>query len=500
MSKFYVKFCFIISIFLVTNFGCSCNNTTLEEKSNMVSNYEIEATLDYENKTLSAVERVDYLNSSDTKLSEIKFHLYPNAFSEDAKLFKCVNETQRSKAYPNGFSEGKIDITKVLVEGQETNFVVSGADNNILAITLEEGVLPNSRVRLSINFSLLIPNCVHRFGYGEHTLSLGNWYPIACVYEAGEFVTDGYSPNGDPFFSEVANYSVRLTYPSKLKLASTGCLQKIETEQDLSTSHYVAKVVRDFACVFSEQFEVKSAIVGNTTISYFYYDDENPDQHLQVCVDAFSSFNKMFGTYPYSILNVVKSNFLQGGMEYPEIVLISDSIDTESELVNVIVHEISHQWWYGVVGNNECENAWIDEGLAEYSTALFYDENPTYNKASREVIDSAISSYLLFSDVYRDVYDELDTSMNRNIHNFNTETEYVYLTYVKGMLLFDSICDIVGKTNMLKSLQTLYLDNMFEIVKPVDVILAFEKTTHKKLASYINSWLDGTVVFEELNG
>ena len=479
--------------------GCSSSDI-LDSVAQDLTNYEITATLDYENKTLAALENVSYYNKTDSTLGELKFHLYPNAFSKNATVCKAVNDTQSSRAYPNGFSEGNIEVTSVMAEGKEAQFAISGADSNILAITLEDGVQANSKVNLSISFNLTIPNCEHRFGYGKNTLSLGNWFPIACVYEAGEFITDGYSPNGDPFFSEVANFSVAMSYPSKLTMVATGNIESVDTKQDMTTSIYSAKVVRDFACVFSEKFEVKSALVGNTTVSYFYYDDTSADNHLKASVDALTTFNSCFGQYPYKVLNVVKTNFLQGGMEYPQLVYISDAIENEADIVNVIVHEISHQWWYGVVGNNECENAWIDEGLAEFSTALFYDKNPTYGKTSREVLDNALSSYLLFVDVYHDVYDELDTSMNRNIHNFKTETEYVYLTYVKSVLMFDSICDIVGKENVEKSLQTLYKDNMFDIVKPVDVIAAFEKVTHKKLASFINSWLDGSVVFEELNG
>ncbi len=500
MTKIF-KFFYCSLVICAGIIGASCDTTSIiEAKSIGLTTYNIEGTLDYENKTLSASERVVYQNNTDVKLSELKFHLYPNAFSEKAQKFKCVNASQSSRAYPNGFSEGNISIISVKVNDKDSEYAITGEDNNILAITLEDGVAPERNVEVGIDFSLVIPNCEHRFGYGENTLSLGNWYPIACVYEAGEFVTDGYSPNGDPFFSDVANYSVSLTYPSKLTMASTGNLTNIDTKQDWTTSVYEAKVVRDFACVFSERYEFKCAPVGKTTVSYFYYDDENPDKHLKVCIDALNTFNAIFGEYPYTVLNVAKSNFLQGGMEYPELVFISDSVDTESEIINVIVHEISHQWWYGVVGNNECENAWIDEGLAEYSTALFYDKNPTYNKTSREIIDSALSSYLLFCDVYSEVYDKLDTSMNRNIHNFNTETEYVYLTYVKGILMFDSICELVGPANMEKCLQTLYKDNMFRNIKPVDVILAFEKASHKKLGSFVNSWLDGSVVFEELNG
>ena len=488
-----------VCIFAVVFLFAGCGDVgILDSASKNVSEYQIVANLDYENKTLTATENVKYYNNSGNDLNEVKFHLYPNAFREDAEKYKAVSPTQSSRAYPNGFSEGNITIQSVNVTQKNTDFVISGEDKNILSVPLDSILKNNSVVEIEIKFQILIPNCNHRFGYGENTLNLGNWYPIACVFENGQFVTDGYSPNGDPFYSEISNYLVKITYPAELKLASTGNLLDLQNNENSSTATLSAKAVRDFALVLSDKFEVKTAMLGETTVNYYYYDDENASQHLQTAVDALQTFNEMIGAYPYEVLNVVKTNFLQGGMEYPNLVYISDDVDVESEYNNVIIHEIAHQWWYGVVGNNECEYAWIDEGLAEYSTALFYDRNPNYNKTSAEVLGSALSSYLLFCDVYNEVYDSLDTSMNRNIHDFNTETEYVYLTYVKGVLMFDSISEIIGENKMIKVLQNFYAENAMKNAAPADLIKSFEDVTHKKLASYIMSWLDGSVVFEEL--
>ncbi len=489
--------CLLITVLVFAGCGSA---SAFDEAVKSGSNYEITATLDYENKTLSASETVSYKNNSPNDLNELKFHLYPNAFRSDASVFRAVSETQSSRAYPNGFSEGNITVSSVSVQNSEVNFEIAGDDKNILVVPLPSILRSGGSVEVDINFEIVIPNCNHRFGYGENTLNLGNWYPIVCVFEDGEFVTDGYSPNGDPFYSDVSNYVVTLNYPANLTLASTGEVISTETSNNITTVTMTARAVRDFAMVLSEKFEVVTEQVGETTISYFYYDDPNFEAHLQTAVDALNTFNTLFGAYPYTTLNVAKANFLQGGMEYPNLVYISDDVDIDSEYNNVIIHEIAHQWWYGVVGNNECESAWIDEGLADYSTALFYDENPSYNRTSDQVFGSALSSYLLFCDVYREVYDDFDTSMNRNIHKFNTETEYVYLTYVKGVLMFDSISEMIGQDKMIKVLQDFYSENAFQNSKPADLVESFENVTHKKLASYIMSWLDGSVVFEELRG
>ena len=187
-------------------------------------------------------------------------------------------------------------------------------------------------------------------------------------------------------------------------------------------------------------------------------------------------------------------------MEYPNLVYISDKITNESEYNNVIVHEIAHQWWYSLVGNDEKKYGFIDEGLAEFSTAVFYELNDDYELKKADVIGNALSSYLLYADVYKEVYGSFNASMNRPISAFNTETEYVYLTYVKGLLMFDSICDAIGEKKMFKCLKGLFDDFCFKEVTPQELIECFEKHSHRKLKSFITSWIDGTVVLEELSG
>ena len=485
-------------VLCVTMGGCN-QLSIIEAYSRNASNYQITAVLNTENKTLVATQNVEYVNNTGYELSEVRFHLYPNAFSENAKTYKAVSKTQFSQAYPNGFSEGNIQINAVQVENSDIQFEIGGADNNILVVPLSNKLRANDVVSIKIDFQLLIPNCNHRFGYGQNTINLGNWYPIACVFEDEEFKQDGYSSNGDPFYSDIANYEVSITYPSDLVVASTG--EKVSTTQEDNnkTDKYIAQAVRDFAMVFSDKFEIKTQVVNEVQVNYYYYDDANSDSNLKTSVDALVTFNDLIGEYPYKTLNVVKANFFQGGMEYPNLVYISDNIKVDSEYKNVIIHEIAHQWWYGVVGNNECEYAWMDEALTEYCTALFYDRNVGYEVTTREILSNALNSYMLFCDVYREVYGELNSSMNRSIYNFDTETEYVYLTYVKGVLMFDSIADIIGQNKMEKFLKEYYKENAMQNVSPKDMVRCLESITTKEMANYIMSWLDGSVVLEELS-
>ena len=473
-------------------FGCGkSNNLDINKQSKQLNTYSMELTYS-EDHTLNGKETIKYKNKTDTTLNHLCFHLYPKAFSAGA-VNKPVSTLNEKKAYPNGFSAGDIVINKVLVNGSDATYDYDGVDSNILKVYFGFELEPLDSVTVEITFLVQVPNVNHRFGYGNNTVNLANFYPIVAVFENGEFITDPYNSNGDPFYSDMSNYEVKISVPKKYVLASTGEVNSQVNVEEQSTYFLTAKTVRDFAIVLSEKFETISETVDNVKVTYFYYDDENATANLQTGLDAVKTFNKLFGSYPYKTLSIVKTNFVHGGMEYPNLVYISDEV-TGADYKNVIIHEIAHQWWYGVVGSNAFRVAWLDEGLTEYSTALFYEENPDYGIDFNELIKNTNNSYVTFVDLYTEVLGNLDTSMNRHIDEYNTEPEYVYMTYVKGLLLFDNLREVIGRNNFIDGLKLYYKTNAFNNVTPDHFVSAMENVSKRELKSYINSWLEGKVV------
>ena len=472
-------------------FGCGNANMDISKQSKKLNTYTMELTYSPDH-TLSGNETLNYTNRTDTTLNNLCFHLYPKAFSEGA-VNKPVSALNEKSAYPNNFSAGDIVINAVKVNGTDANFEFNGVDNNILKVYLGFDLEPMDSVKVSIDFLVQVPNCNHRFGYGNNTVNLANFYPIVAVFENGEFILDPYNSNGDPFYSDMANYEVKITVPSNFVLASTGEQSSVVNTEDSSTYNLKAKTVRDFAIVLSEKFEQISDTIDGTKVTYYYYDDEAAQTNLQTGLDAVATFNKLFGKYPYSTLAICKTNFVHGGMEYPNLVYISDEV-TGADYKNVIVHEVAHQWWYGVIGSNAFRHAWLDEGLTEYSTALFYEENPDYGVNYDELIKNTNNSYATFVDLYSEVLGDLDTSMNRHVDQYNTEPEYVYMTYVKGMLLFDNLRQVIGRNNFLSGLKLYYETNAFNNVTPDHFVAAMEKASKRELKSFVNAWVEGKVL------
>ncbi len=487
-----MKKCFIVLavLFLLPFALVGC--TKKEEK---LSSYDITLSYDDESKILSGKEEISYINSSDNLLSELHFHLYPNAFRENAKN-KVVSLSNRDKAYPNGESFGSIEIDNVQDENGEVAFSVAGEDENILIVPLATGIYPDESVKISITFKVKLANINHRLGYGDNVINFGNFYPIACVYEDGKgFCESLYHSNGDPFYSDAANYQVSVTFSNSFTLASSGEVISQKEENGNKIVSLKLNKARDFAFCLSKKFVIAEKEVKGTKISYYGYEgDNNLSSCIEISKAAVEYFSNTFGEYPYKTLAIVKTNFVHGGMEYPSLVMISDTCQSQEEEDYVIVHEIAHQWWYAVVGNDEYNHAWQDESLAEYSTLMFFENRGDKTNDYQSLIKNATANYKFFVDIYTNVLGEVDTSMDRPLNKFETEPEYVSLTYTKGTIMYHTLREMVGKRKFEKALKNYYEDYKFKNPAPEELIASFSKSTGHNLEGFFTSWLGGTVV------
>lgn len=532
----------IITLFIVLFSGCT---TTLENASKNLNQYKICIDYNYNLQVLNCQQEISYINNSDLTLNYVALHLYPNAFRENSSS-SPVSLSNQHKAYPNGKSYGNIDIDLVevmhntaiycssiqnnsptysdidlLVKNgnlEEYQYFIGGEDENILYILFSKTLYPNEKMTFNINYKVNLPNINHRFGYGENTVNIANFYPILCVFDKGEFDTSKYHYNGDPFYSDIGNYIVELSASKNFIIANTGNVKEITERyfEEISNLDFAsdenlenekistvlknvylieAKAVRDFAIVLSEEFKIITEKVDNTEVKYYYFSDSNPEMSLEVSITALKTFNEIIGKYPYSTLSVVETNFVHGGMEYPNLVYISNEYTSDKPIyMQIIVHEIAHQWWYNLVGNSEVSHSWLDEGLTEYSTALFFELHPEYDISKDHLINIAYTSYSLFLQLYENVYGEVNTTMNRDLDEFKSEQEYAQIAYVKGMLLFDSLREILGYKKFIKCLQTYFSDNIYKNATPAHLIASFEKASGVSLESFFNAWIEGNII------
>lgn len=457
------------------------------ETIDAINEYNIYVDFKPEEKTLSCVQSIKYRSTVQKPLTHIYFHLYPNAFKYESKPAFPMEEMDR--AYPNGFSEGYIDIDNIIVEGNEADYTISGYSDGLLTVFLNEPLEPDKSITIEMEYTVVMPNCMGRFGYGDKTWKAANWYPIAAVYDDKGWALDPYYPIGDPFYSEISDYTVIIKAPNQYVIASTGTDMSCTQKGSYKEWEFKAPSVRDFAWVASPDFNTISKRVGDTTVISYYYTDEYGEKALDYAADALKIFNDKFGLYPYKRLSVVESDFFIGGMEYPNLVMIDTNIYSEKYLgwlEMVTVHEIAHQWWYGVVGNDQVNEAWLDEGLTEYSAVLYYGarygpdkEKYIYSNMIAEGKYSALQEYVKESEV-----------INRPIHEFKNWIEYDILVYGKGAMMFHEMRNILGDKVFLNALREYYKKYKYKNVKAEDMIETFSEVSGRNLWDVFDKWLN----------
>lgn len=493
-KKIYVLAAFALCLVIISTILWHILGTNeLVRASKNLTNYSISAEIS-NNYNIKATQEVDYYNSTGTELENICFHLYPRAFSQNATN-KPYTNLNKASCFPDGESFGDILIERADVDGSSANFIFDGVDQDILQINLPKTLSKKSRTKIYLQYSITLPKCTHRFGYYNNSINLGNWYPIVCNFEDGQWDKSPYYSTGDPFVSSCSNYATSITFPAEYSCYSTGNLTNSTNLQETKTNTYNATCVRDFALVLLKNAQEKTLQSKATSITYVgFAGDDNIEHNACLAKEAIECFSKKFGKYPYSSFVAVKSAFLHGGMEYPNLVIISDSIETQDEIDKVIVHEIAHQWWYSAVGNNQITQSWLDESLAEYSTLLFFEDNNKYGQTYADLVKDATASYLIYVDVIGSLNGKVNTAMNLSVEKYKNEYEYTYMVYVKGVIMLDTLRETCGKEKITKALENYYNKYKFKIATEQNLIDSFKKYCHKDLDEFFSGWLSGQSV------
>ena len=454
-----------------------------------LSHYALTLALHPEQKTLTGTLDFTYVNAEDRPMGELHFLLYAN--SHRRQQYGIFQEDELASAYPNGFSSGSTDIRRVTSAGADTAWTVTGEQEQVLRVQLGEPVPPGGTAQVRIEYQVTIPNCYGRFGYGEHTMSLVNCYPVLSVYEDGQWHDYPYYPVGDPFFSEVADYEAIITAPRAYTLAATGVLTRENAGQD-SLWRVQAPARRDFGFVASDLFAVRQGTVDGVTVRSYYLRDQRGGDGgaLETAMDSLELFGKSFGPYPYGEYAVVQSDFFIGGMEYPGMVLI-DATLYENSLANdvvrdiVVSHETAHQWWYGVVGGDEVQDPWLDEGLTEFSTQLFFElERPErFNRLYQRQMDYMLAHRRDAQEQVRTL-GEPQPSVTLPTYDFSDGLDYSAWVYDRTAGILRELRREVGDEAFFGALREYYAQHRLAVTTAKDLLGAFERVSGQNLGDW----------------
>lgn len=327
--------------------------------------YHLEVVLADDLLSLSGRLQVRYFNRMDGDLAEVYFRLLPNLWG---------NLMQVSSVSVNGSP-----VTPRLENG-----------DTALYVPLTEKVPSGGYVDIDLQFSDILPQDgsgnYGTFGFQDETLALAQFYPLIPLRDEDGWRIELYPPDGDVTVTEVANYLVKLSAPKDLIMACSGVQLKREIEADRQVVLQATALSREFYLAASTEYKKQSLSEDGITYTVYSHPEvaRGAQKSLEFMTEAVTIFNNRYGAYPYNELELAATPTSAGGVEYPGVFAINQvlfdpngvwgSMNARDAVESVVVHEVAHEWFYNMVGNDQGREPWLDEAVAQYMTyQYFYD-------------------------------------------------------------------------------------------------------------------------------
>jgi hypothetical protein len=489
----------------------------------------IDVTLNDTSHKLSGNCIIDYHNNSEERLDTLYFHLWANAYKDQTTAFAKQQLKNRSLKYhfADEESHGNFESISFQSEG-ELSFEYVDNNPDIVAVKLNRPILPGEMQSIKIPFTLKIPASFSRLGHVGTSYQITQWYPKPAVYDK-----DGWHPmpylNMGEFYSEFGDFDVTLTLPANYVVGATGVLttasevaflnKKIEwskavldtittknldfpeSDTEYKTINYKASNVHDFGWFADKRFYVEKSAVklsnGREVDTYVFYTDVERDlwsEGINYVNRAVQFYSENVGDYPYPQATALQSALSAGGgMEYPMITVIG-SMGSPKSLDAVITHEVGHNWFYGILGFNERDYPWLDEGINSYYDhrylALYYPKSDSGGlpKFISKDLDQDLNSTIVLLTA------RIGEDQPVNIHSaaFKDFARYFVGAYEKPAVAFAYLEHYLGTAEYDRIMQTFFQKWSFRHPGPQDLRNHFETETEQNLDWFFDDLIGST--------
>jgi hypothetical protein len=365
------------------------------------------------------------------------------------------------------------------------------ADNTALQIPLLQPLAPGEQIDISLMFTVLVPT-EPQFGYNifvydDDTATLAGFYPAVAVYDEDGWDTQLPPHYGDAPYLDAALYQVQLTVPDSMAVAASGSeIDRVSNNDGTQTLSLVSGPIREFYIAMRPDYDVASEIVGGVTVNSYYpaHLAEGGQQALRNAADALRVFNQSFGPYPYAEFDIAATPTTAGGIEYAGIVVINQQLYEFPGMFfqQAIAHEVAHQWWYNMVGNDQVGEPWLDEALTNYST-VFYWEEIEGDEVTAQVIDA------YFDGPYQNAREtNQDRAVVGPVSGFS-ERDYGIIVYGKGSLFFEALREEVGNEVYLEIMQTYFDQYKYQLAQGDDLLNVIEHVSGREIEPLFEQWM-----------
>lgn len=501
-------------------------------------NYDIQVELDDSNHFLNGYEELEYINNSHHGMDTLWFHLWPNAYknNETALGKQLLENGSTTFQFIDKDGRGYIDSLNFKVNDKLVKWVYHPDYIDVCALILNKKLAPKERITISTPFRVKIPAAgISRLGHEGNSYQITQWYPKPAVFDKDGWHAMPYLNQGE-FYSEFGTFDVRISVPKNYVIGATGEL-KTKSEIDFlseranysastpldeitfdsissneyKTLHFRQANLHDFAwfgqkdfMVLKDSVELPNSKRSVNTWAYFdkanYKEWKGVPRYINQAVYHYSKYN---GDYPYKHCSAVEASLeAGGGMEYPMITIIDFGM-TGKVLENVIVHEVGHNWFYGMLGFNERDMPSLDEGINSFYEMRYFEE--LYGDSSLSAQITGIPNFLnawlaldLITVRGEKYFTYLFTARNNTDQKLTAHAaDYTFLNYgaivyAKMAVSLQMLRAALGTDVFDKSMRQFYSKWEFKHPNLQDLRAEFELVSGEDLSWFFDHYLNST--------
>jgi hypothetical protein len=425
--------------------------------------YVIDVTVSFDgdrSATLTGGERIRYTNTQAFPLDEIYLMLWPN---HDDQYFSALT------------------MTDVRLNGQPVEPVYEHGDL-AARIDLPAPLAPGASAEISAAFSIeasagIAESGAARFGLTNGVLLAPTFYPlIPRILDDGRWQTEPAPPGGDTTNSDTALYLWRVTAPAEMSIIGSGTVIHSEASGAAQTQTLVSGPMRDLALVVGPLQKSQRTVDGIALNAYMLAQNaEYADEMLDYVEGQIRTLQDKIGPYPFAELDMVDAPGAFGGIEYPGVIFIG-VVGPDDFFEIATVHEVGHQWFYSVVGDDQLREPWLDEAAATYTEVLYFE---SVKGSARQILDEFRS--------YLENASGADRPIGLPVSEY--DDDYALVVYIKGALFFDALRQELGDQVFFQFLRNYYAAERYGFASTVEFQAEAESTCACDLDALFNLWV-----------
>jgi hypothetical protein len=468
-----------------------------------VASYTLRATVDPKLHKLEGTGEIRWTNAASVATDELWLHLYLNAFKNERSVFlRGVEHGFRGSGMPTDWGWVRVKSLRVKEWGAsvwpppEATSPGDPDDETDVRVPLPKSVEPGESITLEIAWDEKLPSVLLRTGYAGSFHMFGQWFPKIARREADGTWAHFTFNHLTEFYSDFGHYDVTIDVPDGFVVGACGAMTEEKREKGRVTRRFVQGDVHDFAFTAWDKFAEKTDKTDDGVALRVLY-PEGYDHDAEVELDSvkfgLARFGKLFGKYPYDHLTIVhppEDASEAGGMEYPTLITTGGPWWMPEtgvrEVETVTIHELGHQWFYGLVATDEHRWPFLDEGVNSYAELEAMEVMYPGSSALR-TLGLDVGTYAVYRAVNADV--ARNAAVAASTERFATGGDYGQLVYQRTSTILLTLARVYGEDAVERAVGRYTRKFRFEHPTPDDFVAAFRDALGDEVADTMHAAL-----------